>query len=168
MIRAYFPAKYGLDRSSTDDMEEERVTQRLRLEIAPRTISKTSMNTNHAAPIANGSHISRLLSHGIIEGPGLQKQSLGYSGPEESVECALITVLQWEADGGGRPVNLVATCGCCSLRFLKSYSNLLPAEWPAVHPCLVWNLHQVHILQGNRFKSLFMVSFYSCGQWLVV
>ena len=94
MIRAYFPAKYGLDRSSTDDMEEERVTQRLRLEIAPRTISKTSMNTNHAAPIANGSHISRLLSHGIIEGPGLQKQSLGYSGPEESVECALITVLQ--------------------------------------------------------------------------
>ena len=72
MIRAYFPAEYGLDRSGTHDMEEKRVTQRLRLKIAPRTISKTPMNTNHAAPIANGAHVSRLLSHGIIEEPGLQ------------------------------------------------------------------------------------------------
>ena len=75
-------------------MEEGRVTRCVRLKIAPRMISKTSMNTNHAAPIANGSHVSRLLSHGVIEGLGLQKQSLGYSGPEESVEYSLITVLQ--------------------------------------------------------------------------
>ena len=67
--------------------------------------------------------------------------------------------------GGGRPVVHVATCGCRSSRFFNSQSNLLPAEWPALHPLLVWKLRQVHILGENRLKSLFMLSFYSRDDW---
>ena len=61
--------------------------------------------------------------------------------------------------GGGRPVVHVAICGCCSLRFLKFQSNLLPTEWPALHLRLVWNLYQVNILRRNRLKALFLLSF---------
>ena len=75
MIGAYFPVKYGLDRSDTQDMEEEWATQRARL--SESGLSKTSVNTNHAAPMANGPNVSKLISHGILERSGLQEQSLG-------------------------------------------------------------------------------------------
>ena len=70
-------------------MEEGSVTQRVRIKTGPRTTSKTSMNTNHTAHMANGPNISRLLSYGILKESGLQEQFLGYLGPDESVTWAM-------------------------------------------------------------------------------
>ena len=53
IIGAYLPAKYGLDRSDTQGKEEVWVTQRVRIKNGPRTTSKTSMITDHAAAMAN-------------------------------------------------------------------------------------------------------------------
>ena len=61
MIGAYFPAKYRLNRSDTQDIQEGQVAHRVRLYIGARMTSKTSMNTYHTAPIANGPDISRFL-----------------------------------------------------------------------------------------------------------
>ena len=89
MIGVCFPAKYRLDRSDTQDIEEGWDTQRVRIKTGPRASSKTSMITNHAAHMAYGPNVFRLLPHGILVGSGFQKQSLGYSGPDESVTCAM-------------------------------------------------------------------------------
>ena len=45
-----------------------------------------------SVPPCGGAHV---LSHGILEGLGLQEQSLGYSGPDKSGTCAMKTVLQF-------------------------------------------------------------------------
>ena len=96
------------------------------------------MNNHHAAPLANGNHEWHM--------PWKQ-------------------YLNRQQAGGGTPGDHVVTGGCCSLRFLRSQSTLLPAEWAALHPPLVRNLRQVHILRENRLKSLFLLSFYRCCQW---
>ena len=68
MIIAHFLAKYGPDRSDTQNMEEGCATQCLTLDWAKDDFENLN---EHAASMANGPDVSRLLSCGIFEESGL-------------------------------------------------------------------------------------------------